>query len=699
MLSHFPAPFRMLRKIPGALCALVLIALVAPSTPAQTAGGTQIQNQATASYSDGTNNYSTSSNTVTVTVANVAGLSITPDAGTVPTVVAGQTNVLYTFTITNGANFSDRVNFLANGQSLQVTGPGTITQAVIDVNNSNTIDAGDTNILTNGADVASAAIAPGGTIRVLASVSINAAANPGDVVKVQLGDASIQAGATTPFDNLPADNSAHEVHTLNASANGPREAQGDASATVDTDALLRAILTAPAGPVGLGADISYTAQLCNYGARAAQSVTLSGNTGVYVIAPIPQQTSLKAGQTFPAGTLYTTSPLATAPVSAVWTTTAPGTLSSVTRIAFNVGATLGAAAGATPTCSANLAFIVTVNANANATSAIYEIVDSFGNNSLGNLLTDQSGDNVNNKGDSNADYNEPKLGGIASANQGFQQPTTLQQVGGVLLGTVVGGVQHPDATGPTGTNDDFTNKSVNTGIAGVPPGGVTTASGQVVFDNSVQNTGNANDTFTLGAPTVPTGFTVEISTDGGATYTTMSGGGSVSLAVAFGASAAIKVRVTAPSGQTVLQGYDTVIQAASTITPANKNNTIDRLFTGFVRLNKTYSVSNTTGIGNATDPVPGAVITYSIQYQNIATSLAGTTNSATLTASNLVITENGNTAPNNWATYTSHVAGQASDTNGGTITGDTGGSNILTDTLPTLSAGNSGTFSFKRKIN
>jgi hypothetical protein len=44
------------------------------------------------------------------------------------------------------------------------------------------------------------------------------------------------------------------------------------------------------------------------------------------------------------------------------------------------------------------------------------------------------------------------------------------------------------------------------------------------------------------------------------------------------------------------------------------------------------------------------------------------------------------------------VAGQASDTLGGTITGDVAGSNLLTDTVASVNAGQSGVFSFKRLI-
>src|SRR6266699_614264 len=82
---------------------------------AQTPGGTTISNQASATYSDGTNSYSTVSNTVTVTVSNVSGLAITPDAGSNPTIVAGQTGVIYNFTVTNTGNFSDQVHFLGGG--------------------------------------------------------------------------------------------------------------------------------------------------------------------------------------------------------------------------------------------------------------------------------------------------------------------------------------------------------------------------------------------------------------------------------------------------------------------------------------------------------------------------------------------------------------------------------------------------------
>src|ERR687884_356466 len=136
-----------------ALAALALLCLCAVTSLAQaTSGGTQIQNRASATYSDGTNSYSVNSNTVTVTVANVAGLTITPDGGSVPTVVAGQTGVDFTFTVTNSGNFPTQVRFPAGGAAIFTSGPITVTGARIDLTG-NGYDNSDTDILGNNSPV------------------------------------------------------------------------------------------------------------------------------------------------------------------------------------------------------------------------------------------------------------------------------------------------------------------------------------------------------------------------------------------------------------------------------------------------------------------------------------------------------------------------------------------------------------------
>lgn len=662
--------YQRIRNLCYSFAAIALMSMFSLQGFAQTntAAGTDIKNTASASYSDGTTTYNTVSNEVKVTVAKVSGLTITPDAQTDPTVVAGQTGVTKTFRVTNIGNFTDDVKFLASGASVRVVGPATITAAT----------AGGTNILTNTAAVLKT-LAQNGFIDVVVTLSINANASPASTIQVLLGD---QTTLTPTFDNDAATNSANEVNTVATGAvNGSREARGDITTTVQNDALPKVTLTAPSGPVTLGSTISYTAEGCNEGQRTL--VPLTGDTQVFIYAPIPLGTQLA---TYPTGTQFTTDPLSTSPLTTTWVTTAPA-LSSVTRIRMPIGASVTAG-----TCASPVTYTVTVTTN-NANTPIYEIVDIFGNNSIGSPVTDQSGDNTPNKGDGNANFDEPIFGGTATPNQGFQQFTTLQKTGSVLNGPN----GQPGATGPTNTNDDFTNKSVNTGIATVAPGGVTTAAGTVVFTNTLKNTGNANDTYTLTAPTVPTGATVRISTDGGTTYTTVSGGGSTTYAVAFGASANYLVEVTLPAGNTVLTGYDTVIRATSGNTPANFNETIDRLYTGFLKISKSFTIDNQTGVGGATDPVPGADIIYTITYTNVSST--GGTNNSTLTASNVVITEDGTVAPNTWGTTTDQVVGSAVDSSTfGTIVGDSTGSTALTDTVTTLAPGVSGTFTFKRKI-
>jgi hypothetical protein len=665
------------------LIAVAIALALSTSATAQTPADTVISNQASASYSDGTNTYNTVSNTVTVTVSKVAGLAITPDGVSNPTVVAGQTGVLFNFTVTNSGNFSDQVHFVAGSAHLAGSGSATITRTFIDVDNSGTINAGDTDITGVAAD--SAFIAQNGSIHVLVEVTIGAA-TAGQTVQVVLGD----AGGSSPFDNQPvAVPHTNEVSTVSAaSVNGQREAKGDITVTVESDARLVLTLTAPAGPVALGGDISYSAQLQNVGARAATGVSLNGGSGsfVYIIVPVPLNTTVKAGQTFPAGTLYTTDPLTTAPLAATYVSAQPP-VGNIKRIAFQVGANLGAGA-----LSASFPYIVVVNTGINASNPIWEITDAFGKNFFNNNITDQSGDVAFNQGDSNADFNEPRFGvDPANGTQGNQQRTNLTAVGSVLVGPSGA----PAAVGPTDNNDDYSNKSVNTGIASVAPGGVTTASGLLVYVNTIQNTGNANDTYTIDAPTVPAGFTVEVSTDGGATYTTVSGGGSVTLAIGFGASANINVRITEPAGKTVLTGYDTQIRVTSGNTPAANNKTIDRLYTGFVRLDKAFTVANATGVGGATDPVPGAVITYNVTYTNVSTS-NGDANCVKLTASSLVITEDGLAAPNNWGTYTAN-SGSPSDSGSGTAA--VVSATKYTDTVASVAPGASAVFTFKRSIN
>ncbi len=656
--------------------------LYAQSTP----GGTVISNRASATYTDGTNSFTAVSNTVTTTVSNVAGISITPDAGVNPSVVAGQTAVLFQFTVTNTGNITDNFLFKASGASIRTVTTGTttatVTRAVIDVNGNSTIDAGDTDIHTNAADVTSAAAAQGASLPVLVEVTVGGAATAGDTLQVLLGDDANQAV------NL----SANEVRTVSGTTvNGRREDRGDITATVQDDALLVLTDTVPAGPVALGSTIAYSLSLANNGGRAAsgQSFNVNGapQTGLLVSVAVPVGTTLLGAPApaAPAGyaAVYTTSPLGTAPSAATWSTAAPP-LGSVTRIGFfAAGGTLAATSSASP-----FTFSVIITAS-NATNPIGTIADVFAKKFVGTDITDQSGDTVANVGDLNGDFNEGPAPGNVDGN-GIIQYTLLVQVGAVLLGPSGA----PGAT-DNNNNDDFTDESSIAGN-GLPPGSVTAAPATLVFTNSLQNTGNANDTFRITAPTVPTGFTVSVDPDGAGPTppTVVSGGGFVDIAVPFGGTVNFTVSVTAPAGAAVLTAVTTILQAQSPATPASTNRTLDTFYAGYVRLNKTATVINATGVGAATDPVPGAEIRYDVTYTNVTNVTFGTGN-VTLSASNLIITEDGTAAPNTWAASTTHIAATATM---GSVTSNAPANTVFTNNVLSLAPGASGTFTIRRTI-
>ncbi|HEV3470653.1 MAG TPA: hypothetical protein VG148_15120 [Pyrinomonadaceae bacterium] len=724
----------LVRKAAGALLALAALCLTpAPAAAQSTSGGTQINNQASASYSDGSTTYNAKSNIVTVTVANVSGLVITPDNGSIPTAVAGETDVDFSFTVTNSGNYATQVRFPAGGGAISTTGPATVTGARIDVDGDGFDTDEDVDVLGNGAPVLYPSAAPwlarNASFNVIVRVSVNAAAAPGTSFGVTLGDAAA--------DNEAAEGSNTEVRTsvppaTNAPANGESEAVGNASTTVENDARLQVELDVPAGPVALGSNITYSVAVRNTGARdvktqTLQNVTGGPATGVFVVVPVPVGTTLQSVPAPPAGVtvLYSTSalgsdpgpgdPPASGPVSnaVAWTYAPPAVLSSTTRVAFrlNNGGVLAAAAFVE-----NLDLVLTVSSGINASTPVYGVAEAFGRNSVNAPITDQNdhpSSQIANQGDGNANFNEPRHNttDAVTATQGLRLPTLLTQVGDVLLGPSGA----PGAAGPGGDNNlDYTNRSVApAAIDGLSHLDQLSGQVSVLFTNTVQNTGNADDTYTFTAPSFPLGFGVEISTDGGTNFVPASS--NPTLAVAFGATANIVVRVTTTPTAAVLQGFSTTIRATSANTPAETNDTINRVYTGFLKLEKTSTIVNPTDVGNGQDDpgpddaVPGAHIQYVITYTNISVG-GGGAGCVDLVASSVVIRERGDSAPNNWDVTTKQVTDpMPSDANStgtpGTVTDELTGQPVTEDTVrlqdavPNLGPQATGTFTFRRRIN
>src|SRR5260370_40244820 len=113
------------------------------------------------------------------------------------------------------------------------------------------------------------------------------------------------------------------------------------------------------------------------------------------------------------------------------------------------------------------------------------------------------------------------------------------------------------------------------------------------------------------------------------------------------------VRIRAPVGLEIFPGFDPVIRAPTTATPTATNDTIDRLYTGFIRLDKSATVVNANGTAGSAIATPGAEIEVAITYSNVS-SASGVGNSL-LTAHNPVISENGNSTPNNWGLTREHI--------------------------------------------
>src|SRR5205814_9367490 len=105
-----------------------------------------------------------------------------------------QTAVLLNFTVTNTGNFTDKVHFVPGSAHLGGTASATITRTFIDIDNSGTINTGDTDITNATAD--SLDIAQNGSIHVLVEVSVGAGASAGQSVQVILGDAAVDSQAS-----------------------------------------------------------------------------------------------------------------------------------------------------------------------------------------------------------------------------------------------------------------------------------------------------------------------------------------------------------------------------------------------------------------------------------------------------------------------------------------------------------------------
>ncbi len=308
----------------------------------------------------------------------------------------------------------------------------------------------------------------------------------------------------------------------------------------------------------------------------------------------------------------------------------------------------------------------------------------------------------------------------------------------------------PQAVGPTDNNDDFSNESTELPANLSPTDTFDPA--PVNFTSTLENQSTTNSLTASVLPTppanaaaVPNNTLVTISYGReSATYkynngvftfvsgTDTSATDPIEITLAASATADYTVTVDLPDNTAQFISYPIPITAfvdtknSGTIEPEDtiRNITIEKLYTGFLRVIKESRILKGTGpdvpVGQETfstnpkTPGPGNIIEYRITYTNI--SEPGRSNDQSLYAENLVIAEDGTTDISNWAKDndgngvldTSNVVGSATDPSG-TITftpADQTGTTAETDvtryvdtvTNP-VAPGQSGTFTFQRRVN
>jgi len=230
-----PSTKMRLKTLKYLLPVVLLAALFLPVPPALAAPPGPINNVATATFRDANaNNFTSVSNTTTVTVLAVYTVSVTtpPDSGGL-----GGTVVYYPYTVTNTGNDNNTFALTA------VTGPGGNNWAptiYLDANNDNVHQAGETTVTGS-----TGILAPGGIYRFFVGVAIPAGTANGQMDDTVL-DVTGSAGGTAQ-DNVVTTAQAPNVTVVKAVRNETTAGAFAATANAATGQILEYRLTVTNG--------------------------------------------------------------------------------------------------------------------------------------------------------------------------------------------------------------------------------------------------------------------------------------------------------------------------------------------------------------------------------------------------------------------------------------------------------------------
>jgi hypothetical protein len=654
--------------IASALLASGLVQLAAPvfaQSVTVAAANSEISNTATASYEDpntpGTS-ISTVSNTVTVKVSKVAGISIKASSNGFTNEVTpnsfkpGET-IYANFDVTNTGNDGLKFNV---PKLATVSDPTKASFSQVEYYNG-------TNWLavtaTNG--IQSQTIAAGGILKVRVKFVIDINATNTDTIYVTLGKTAAGNEINTPRET-PNDNS-YDIYTIDqsaatatatdaqvlvdgAAANGIREASAQQSLPVNADKQAYANITfghetpvpvdattdtvkynvtvsvpttAPAGSGKVADHLAPTTIKLDTTTTTAPT-TASPGTGVdtprvIISNPIPTGTTLTAYPTAPTDWKVVYAVTTDVVGTAIWTTAKPA-LGDVKQVGFIYDpATVPAATGLSLPKS-------------NTAYSGFSITVTTGSLGLVTATAAVTGSTSAN----------PLLAGTTAVTDSKTNTVTTARTS---TGTIFNGPKlKPEAKGPGGSQEtDFTEKSIAVNAKDAVRDGngklqqltteTTLAQRTVVFDNTVKNSSNlfAVDTYLL--PTVPAtpgdlppdtyvmiknGAETRTYKYDGAVFTYSSSSGTdttpIKLTVAAIDVMSYQVVVALPTGIDQLKGYPVPVTAFTTpavnITAGMaalpgavtaQNTTIDRVYTGYIDLIKEVRVLNTAADRSVSD--------------------------------------------------------------------------------------------------
>jgi len=710
----------------AATAALVLSS--SQAAQAATAAGTTISNAATATYTDSNGvQYSTQSNTITVEVQNAPSLTVTTNNGALAGTNSGVPNSCFTdpYTLTNAGNglgFFQVVSAPSFGGNDSAS--ATLTNFSVSVNggpvtNYATLAAMNTALATAGDKVTS-----GQTVVITINYCNSNPANvPGLITTTLVANVTQNAADQANPGGLVNATSANQQNTYNDSIIAEARLDLQKSAVVSGTSSAPVVTYTVLGNDGGGAPARMLATLNSGGFGFPSAGVLIAdkiptfNATVLTLNGTPSVTT-SAANGFPATATATVYYTTDATGATGWTAVKPatplwvGVFIAGGTVALNSHA--GSSAGNVPAAAVTLTFAVngpTGAGSGNACVALVGPVTNIANGVIGgnaqppavttppqiigptiNTLVSDDGSAAAQTAIRNAIQNTTSLQGPSGASQGTCSSMPANYA--VLNGPrgAPGATGSYDGAVAVSNNNDFTDVGftqsaafniINSGtVAGAPNGNNFTAViGGINASNSVQNSGNINDSYNIVA-TAPAlaGWTVILLVDnagvpGGALGGATAGATSTAsgVAVASGATLNYWAQYSAPNGTKTLTRYDANIVATSIGNGAINNTTHNELYSGFIALTKSVViVTNCAGAVPANGVCPGGTMTYTVDYRSIVTfpGAANTEPAAAIlvgAAGALVVTEDGNAAPNNWATFTNGLSGAATDTTAGTV--------------------------------